>query len=277
MRRIQFAVVALVTIMAFGLGAAHGKKKPRRLPRPPADLPGHVNYLARQLYGVPLDESEPITSQIQKLVVDHLDEWLANRRPGDAPGSVPTDVQVRRELENVFAQLDYPLFGQPAVFAQSWRGSVLIGAGYTLGWTDYDRVNVLALYETREGKTHRVALTHFVPRTDLHYELLPAPAAGNFWFMVYGTRLGKSHPRLTAMLYSFDGQSLKSLWETDDAYDGKISVGRDRVVIRYLKEEEFIRATEGHRAPPRHEAVYKVTPQGLELETDHEVTEGGRQ
>ncbi len=267
----------LMAIMALGADVAQGQKKPKTLPRPPADLPGHVNYLARQLYGVPLDESEPITSQIQKLVLDPLDEWLANRTATDAPSAVPIEVQVRRELESVFAQLHYPLFGQPAVFARASKGSVLIGAGYTLGWTDYDRVNVLALYESRAGKAHRVALTNFVPRTDLHYEFLPAPAADSFWFMVYGTRLGKSHPRLSAILYSFDGHSLKSLWETHDVYDGKISVGRDRVVIRYLKEEEFIHATEEHHAPPRHEAVYKVASKGLELETDHEVIEGSRQ
>lgn len=270
--RIRRALPILLAVMMLGSGIAYGKKKkPKTLPPPPADLAGHVDYLARQLYGVPLDESGPITNGIQKLVVEHLDEWLAHQTPTDEPGGVPFDAKLRRELESVFILLRYPLFGQPAVFARPWQSGLMIGAGYTLGWTDYDRVNVLALYESIDGRTHRVALTNFVPRTDLHYESLPGPAADRFWFMVYGTRLGKSHPRLTAILYSFDGSFLKSLWETDDVYDGRISVSEDRVIIRYLREEEFIRATAGHRNPPRHEAVYKVKSAGLELESDHEV------
>src|SRR5438874_9973463 len=91
-----------------GAGAAQAKKKPRTLPPPPADLPGHVNYLARQLLGVPLDESQPITGQVQKLVVDHFEEWLGSRAsPAGSPArsnESPGDVQVRRELESVFAQ-----------------------------------------------------------------------------------------------------------------------------------------------------------------------------
>jgi len=38
-------------------------------PPPPEDLPGHVNYLAQQLYGVMLEDATPITDQIQKLVL----------------------------------------------------------------------------------------------------------------------------------------------------------------------------------------------------------------
>ncbi len=255
----------LLLVLTLGGGVAEGKKKKktRTLPPPPADLPGHINYLARQLTYLPLDESDPIASQIQKLVVDHLQEWLANR--------TASSVEVRRELETVFAPLHYPLFAQPAVFAEPWKGAVLIGAGYTLGWTDYDRVNVVALFESRGGKTRLAGLTNFVLRTDLHYEFLPAPQSGDFRFIVYGTRPGKSQPRLTAILYAFDGQSLKSLWETHDVYDGKMEVGREKVLIRYLKEDEYIRETTHARKPPRHEAVYKVTPQGLQLETDHEI------
>jgi hypothetical protein len=234
-------------------------------------LPGRVNYLARQLYGVPLDESEPITSQIQKLIVDHLDEWMAATPLASGPGDVSFDVKVRRELESAFAKLHYPLFGQPAVFAQTWKGATLIGAGYTLGWTDYDRVNVVVFYESREGKTHRAALTDFVPRTDLHYEFPPLPQSEDLRFFIYGTRLGKSHPRLTAILYSFDGQSLKTQWETRDVYDGKLEVGKDGVIVRYLKEDEFVRETTRGRKPPHHQATYRITSEGLELEADREI------
>ncbi|PYV28149.1 MAG: hypothetical protein DMG24_02780 [Acidobacteria bacterium] len=261
---------ALLAAFAIALcpGAAQAAKKKRKtLPAPPADLPGHVNYLARQLLGVPLDESDPITSQIQKLVVDHCEEWLGSRAANDTP----SDVRVRRELERVFAQLDYPLYAWAATFAQPWKAGALIGAGYTLGWSDYDRVNVVALFETRQGKTRLAGLTHFVPHTDLHYEFLAPPPGGDFWFLVYGTRLGKSQPRLTAMLYSFDGHNLSALWELRDVYDGKISVGRNSIAIRYLKEDEYIRETAHGRKPPRYESIYAATPQGLELQSDHTI------
>lgn len=258
-------LIALVAAIGLGgLGAAYGKKKKTKaLPPLPPDIPGHVNYLARQLYGVPLDESGPITTQIQKLVLGHLEEWLSNR--------AASSVEVRRELEAAFSQLHYPLFGQPAVFAQSWKGGLVIGAGYTLGWTDYDRANVVALFEHRDGKTRLAALTNFVLRTDLHYEFLAGAGSDDFRFFIYGTRLGKSHPRLTAILYTYDGQTLKSLWETHDVYDGKMDVDRDKVVIRYLNEDEYVRETSHRRKPARHEAVYKITPQGLVLETDREI------
>ena len=255
--------------------AAQAKRKSRTLPPPPADLPGHVNYLARQLLGVPLDESQPITGQVQKLVVDHFEQWLGNRaspagssaRSNESPG----DVQVRRELESVFAQLHYPLYAWPRTFVQPWKGGTLTGVGYTLGWSDYDRANVVALFETREAKTRLAALASFVPHTDLHYEFPAPPPSGDFWFLVFGTRLGKSQLRLTAQLYAFDGHSLQSVWDVRDSYDGKIEVGRNRVTIRYLKEDEYIRETAHRRKPPRYEATYMATPQGLTLQSEHEI------
>ncbi len=235
----------------------------KRLPPRPTDLPGRVFYYARQLPGVMLEDAEPITSKIQKLVLDHMQTWMANR--------TPSDVEVRRELESVFAQLHWPLFGKPAVFDQPWKGDVVIGAGYTLGWTDYDRANVVALFVSHEGKSRLAAITNFVPRTDLHYEFLPPQGWDDFRFFVYGFRLGKSQLRLSAILYSFDGENVKPLWETHDLYDGKMDIQPEKVVVRYLKEDEYIREQAHGRKPPRHEAIYKITPQGLALETDHEI------
>ena len=256
-------LLRLLLALALGAGAAWGQaKKPKALP-PPPDLPGHVNYLAKQLIGVPLDESDALTSKIQKLVLDHLDEWMASR--------TPTVVEPRRELETVFALLRNPLSADANSFSQPWKSETLIGVGYTLRWTDYNRVNVLALYENREGKSRRVALTNFVPHTDQRYEFLSPPESGDFRFLVYGFRTGKSQLRLSANLYDFDGQTLKTVWETRDVYDGKIDVDKDRVVIRYLKEDEYIRETAQRRKPPRHEATYQETPQGLELVADRQI------
>ena len=254
----------LVLAITLGAGVAWGQeKKSKALPPPPPDLPGHVNYLAKQLIGVPLDESDPLTSRIQKLVLDHLDEWMASR--------TPSVVEPRRELERVFALLRNPLSADANSFSQPWSSETLIGVGYTLRWTDYNRVNVLALYENRDAKSRRVALSNFVPHTDQHYEILPSPESGDFRFLVYGFRTGKSQLRLSANLYDFDGQNLKTVWETRDVYDGKIDVDKDRVVIRYLKEDEYIRETAQRRKPPRYEATYKETSQGLELVADRQI------
>jgi hypothetical protein len=268
-RRRDFRLLAVDCQLLFALVVALGAdaiggagKKPKALP-PPADLPGHVNYLAKQLIGVPLDESDSLTSQIQKLVLDHLDEWMAGR--------TPSLLEARREVESAFAQFRNPLFADVQGFSRPWKGYTLVCIGYTLRWTDYNRVNVVALYESSDGKSHRVALADFVPHTDQHYEFLPPPESQDFRFFVYGFRTGKSQLRLSAILYDFDGQTLKSMWETRDVYDGKFDVDQDQVVIRYLKEDEYIRETAHGRKPPRHEATYKVTSKGLELVDDREM------
>jgi hypothetical protein len=254
------ALVAALCVLGAGVAQA-GQKK--RKAQPPADLPGHINFLARQLYGVPLDESDVITGEIQKLVLNHLQQWMSNR--------VPNDVEVRRELESAFAQLHYPLFGQPAVFQAPWKGGLLIGAGYTLGWSDYDRVNVVALFEGQQGKGRLLDVTGFVPRTDLHYELLPPLKWDDFRFFVYGNRLGKSQLRLSAILYALQGDKLKSLWEIHDVYDGKMDIDKDKVTIRYLNEEEYIHEQAQGRKPPRHETTYLLTPAGMQIQTEREI------
>jgi hypothetical protein len=240
---------------------AEGKKKTP--PPPPADLPGHVNYLAQQLYGVMLDDSAPITDEIQKLVLDHLQEWMADR--------TPSDVEVRRQLEMAFSELHYPLVGEPAAFAQPWKGQVVLGAGYTLGWSDYDRLNVVAIFSSRLGHSRLATVTNFVPRTDLHYAFPQEPEGDTLRFFIYGFRPGKSQPRLTAIFYSFDGQNLKSLWEAHDVYDGKMDVEKDKVVIRYLREEEYTREQAHRRKPPRHQTIYTITPGGLEVQSEQEI------
>jgi len=256
-------VLLALLVLVVGLGAATARKKKPKMAEPPPDLPGHVAFLAWQLRGVHLDESEPITSKIEKLVLDHLQAWIAER--------TPTSVEVRRELEAVFSKLRYPTYAKPACFDEPWKGGVLIGAGYTLGWTNYDRTNVIALFDSRSGKTRLVALTRFLPRVDIHYEFPREPGSDVFRFFVYGFRPGKSQLRLSAMLYAFDGQELKPQWQTQDVYDGKMTVDSRMVTIRYLKEEEYVREVAHGRKPMRHQAIYRITPQGLELETEQEI------
>jgi hypothetical protein len=261
-RGVGLALLPLAVAASFSVSAMAQDKK-QAPPPPPADLPGHVNYLAQQLYGVMLEDATPLTDQIQKLVLAQLQEWMMDRSP--------TDVEVRRDVDMAFSQLHYPLFGQAAAFARPWKDQVVIGAGYTLGWTNIDRTNVLAIFSSQQGHSHLVTATSFVPRTDLHYAFPEEPEGETFRFFVYGFRLGKSQPRLSVIFYSFDGKNLKSLWEARDLYDGKISFGKDRVVIRFLNEEEYVKETAHGRRPPRHQTVYTVTPTGLEVQSEQDI------
>jgi hypothetical protein len=161
--------------------------------------------------------------------------------------------------------------GLPAAFAQPWKGQIVVGAGYTLGWTDFDRLNVVAIFVSSAGKSQLVTITNFVPWTDLHYEMLPQLAWDDLRFFVYGNRLGKSQERLSVVLYSFDGQNLKPLWESRDIYDGEMDVLKDRVTIRYLKEDEYVQAVQRKHKPPRHLATYQLTHAGIQLLDDHEI------
>ncbi|HVB29509.1 MAG TPA: hypothetical protein VNG91_06850 [Terriglobia bacterium] len=263
-RKVRWAGIMVSLLMAavgFGIGTAQAGKK--KAEGPPVDLPGHVAYLGKQLYGLDVEDAEPVTNEIQKLVVGHLNAWIANRSPNI--------IQVRHELDQVFSKLQYPAIGTPSVFKAPWKGTELIGAGYTLGWSDIWRVNVVVLYETRNGQTREVATTQFVPRTDLHYAILSPSAAGDFRFLAYGWKLGMSHPRLTVLLYSFDGKKLQSQWKTEDLFGGKLTVTNNVLVIRYLNENEYVRETQQGHLPPRHQMTYKITPQGLQLESEHDI------
>ena len=260
-------------------------EKRLKLPPPPADLPGRINYLARQLSGVALDDSGPLTSQIEKLVLDHMRSWLSSHPPAfqseaspasqccDAGSSlkaqqIPYDVQVRSELERIFGQLHYPLDARCAAFATPFRTGQLIGLGYSLGWTEFNRASVVALFQISGKTAQQVAVTHFVPYVDVQFRLFnpPASAADRIWFLAYGTRLGKSHPRLSAVLYGFDGTSLQNLWEKTDIYDGQISFTGDRVTIGYLNEDEFTQAVAAHTPAVRHTAAYHLGPKGFEVD-----------
>jgi hypothetical protein len=260
-RRWQAALLAAFLALLALAGGAAAKKKPQG--GPPADLPGHVSYLAWQLRGQMIEDVVPITDQIQELVLDHVQQWLGNR-------SV-TAVELRRTLEAAFAKLRYPTFAKPSCFAEPWKGGTLMGAGYTLGWTGWERTNVVALFEHRDGVTRLAATTHFVPYTDIRYEFLAEPDSNLFRFFIYGFRPGKSQPRLAAILYAYDGQTLTPQWEIRDVLDGKMEIAENKLTLRYLKEDEYVKETLHRRKPPRHEAVYRITPRGLEIETEREI------
>jgi hypothetical protein len=259
----------MAIVLLAGTAAAVGAS--RHASKISLGLPDEINNLARQLDGEPYYDAGQIPGQIQKLVLGSLTAWMNQNRGSEAASPYPIDVRIRMQLENDFSKLHYPWFGRPAIFVRSWNGKQLLGTGYTLGWSDFDRVNCVAIFERGAGKTEMAAVTNFVPQADLHYAFLPASPNGDFRFFVYGYLLGKSQPRLTAILYSFDGKALKNLWERQDIYDGKMDVTPGAVTLRYLVEDEYVQAVQRNQLPPGHEAIYRVTPQGLALETDREI------
>ncbi len=267
-------LAAVAGVMFTCVVSASGAPRKHKKPPPPDDLPTQVSKLARQLWGVPLDESEPLTSQVQKLVLDHMTQWI-NAHPPDADatvkaGAVPYKETLRHEVESVFAKVRNPNYAIASTFLQSLGGKPVVGVGYTLGWSDFDRANVLAIYEATDAGYQQVAVSHFVPDVDLNFHFFQPPAgvSEQLWFLAYGTRLGKSSPRLSAILYSFDGKTLQPLWRTTDVYDGRISFEGDRVMISYLKEDELKQAILNHTPSVRHEASYQVASKGLALEYD---------
>lgn len=250
----------LAAAIAFSMGTAQARKKKAQSQPGVAD---HIASLGRKLYGLDIDDAKPATDEIQKLVVGHLNTWIANR--------TPDIVEVRHELEQMFSTLEYPAVGTPSIFIAPWKDVKLIGAGYTLGWSNIWRVNVLVIYENQNGHTREVTTTSFVPRTDMDYAILPPSAAGDFRFLAYGWRLGMSHGRLSAVLYSFDGKTLQSQWKVENLFDGKLSAHNNTVVISYVDRDQYIRQTQQGHLPPRHQRTYKLTPQGLQLENVHDI------
>lgn len=248
----------LAAAMAFGMGTAvAGQKKAT------PGLPDHIASLGKKLYGLDIEDAKPITDEIQKLVVGHLNTWIANR--------TPDLVETRRELEQAFSKLEYPAEGTPSIFIAPWKDANLIGAGYTLGWSNIWRINVLVIYENQNGHTREIATTSFVPRTDMHYAVMAPSAAGDFRFLAYGRRLGMSHPRLSAVLYTFDGKTLESQWKVESLFDGKLNAHNKTVVISYVDRDEYIRETQLGRLPARHQKTYSLTPQGLQLESAQDI------
>lgn len=253
----------MVVAVAFGLGTAQARKKQAK---PQPGLPDHISSLGKKLYGLDVEEAKPVTDEIQKLVVDHLNTWIANRSPNI--------IEVRNELEQAFSKLESPANGTPSIFIAPWKNVNLIGAGYTLSWSNIWRVNVLVIYENENGKTREVTTTDFVPRTDMHYAIVAPSPGGDFRFLAYGWRLGMSHARLSAVLYSFNGKTLASQWQVDNLFDGKLSANNNTVTISYVDRDEYVRQTQQGHLPPRHEKTYKVTPEGLQLESEHDIPFG---
>ena len=216
-----------------------------------------------------MTDALPMNHHIQELVFRYVEDSLA----GKMDSSASSPVELRRDLEaSVFGELTWPYEALVRTFAHPWKDGRLLGVGYSLRWTDQNRFNAVGLFLLREGKISRVASANFVLGTDLSFEILSPRNPDELLLLVSGIKLGKSHPRLSLMLYSFEGDELKPLWERQDIYEGKFRVEQQNLRITYLKEEEFIRETRYGRLPPRYEAVFSPKGSGFSLESDGVVS-----
>lgn len=88
---------------------------------------------------------------------------------------------------------------------------------------------------------------------------LHSPRAGEVWYLVWGRRIGDTAARLRVHLYSFDGRTVKKIWERDGLRGGAVRVSEDRIILDY--DVPF----EGGRLPPTPKVeVLRPTVNGLE-------------
>ena len=111
------AVLTLVVLFV-APGVAWARKKKRKPLTPEQAFAQQIAGFAKQLYPLHLDESGPLAGKIQKLVIDHMQEWLSQHPPSDKPTTIPYSVDVRRELESVFSDVRFPVYAWPRTFAE---------------------------------------------------------------------------------------------------------------------------------------------------------------
>jgi hypothetical protein len=156
MKRIRSLVGLFVLVAVFApeglFGAGQEPLEPQ--PAPVSDLPNHLAHLAWQLRAKHLDESGEITGQIEKAVLDHMQKWLA------ADSTRAQSIPARRDGTDLCNSVSHK--AKPSCFHQSWKGSALLGVGYSLSWT-HKQCSCL-VWQRR--KVRLAAVAHFVPMVD---------------------------------------------------------------------------------------------------------------
>ena len=259
--------LSLSVILGFSLesGAAQG----HNVSRPNSDsTASFIRAWVGALDRTDMTDALPMNYHIQELVIRYVEDYVT--RKGDFQSI--SSVDLRRDLEiSVFGELKWPFQAMVRTFKHPWKDGYLIGVGYSLRWTDQNRFNAIGLFFIQRGKITRLGLTNFVPGANLSFEIFPPSNQDEFLFLVSGVRKGKSHPRLSLVLYSLKEGELKSLWKRVDIYDGKFQVENAGLRITYLKEEEFIHETRYGRLPSRYEALYSRKGSEYSLEYDKTV------
>ena len=214
-------------------------------------------------------DAEFMNLHIQDLVLKHLEHYVSEQL---ASSSV-SPAELRREMENrVFGDVKWPVNAVVKTFLRPWKKDALLGAGYSLGWTEQNRYNVVALYLIQNGKIRQIKILNFEPGADLNFKWLATSDPNEMWLLLHGLRKGKSHPRLALQLFVFDGNDLRAVWKKRDIYDGKFQVEEGKIVVTHYNEEEFAREIRYKRLPPRYRTVYRRIESGMELEEENVIS-----
>ncbi len=260
------AIAVLVLGLLVAPAGVEAKKKPRaksaaELARPTSH---YITTWSQTLVKYDLEDSRKMNLHIRELVFRHVEQYI-NRQ--EAASVSP--VEVRREVERLFDGVRWPVNVIVKTFLKPWKQERLLGVGYSLGWSEQNRYNALAIYSLEEGKMREVSVLEFVPGPDLQpFGFVPTQNPDEWLLLVHGFRKGKSHPRLSAALFAFDGKQFRSVWEKRHVYDGKIKVENGNLVISFYQEEELIREALYRRLPPRYRAVYRRQDSTYVLDTE---------
>lgn len=94
--------------------------------------------------------------------------------------------------------------------------------------------------------------------------VLPLTVSGESYpyFLAYGTNWGDAHSRLNVAVYRFDGHQLRTVWSRSGLVEGKVNLMSGGLLLSFLTTltPPFTERTE----------IYKVTPQGIELQSASE-------
>ena len=261
---------AAIAVLMLGLLAApagvDAKKKSKSksaadLARPTSH---YITTWSKTLVKYDIEDSRKMNLHIRRLVFGHVEQYLN----GQEAGSV-SQVEVRRQVERLFDGVKWPLNVIVKTFLKSWKQERLLGVGYSLGWTEQNRYNAVAIYSLGGGKIREVSVLEFVPGPDLRpFDFVPTENPDEWLLLVHGFRKGKSHPVLSAALFAFEGGQFQPIWEKLHVYDGKLKVEDGNLVISFYQEEELIREAHQRRLPPRYRAVYRRQDSTYVLDTE---------
>jgi len=63
------------------------------------------------------------------------------------------------------------------------------------------------------------------------------------WYLAQGVRFGASHRNLTVVLYSFDGQKLRPIWQKYDLPGGEVNITDRGIELKYLDIGRYRKGT----------------------------------
>jgi hypothetical protein len=143
--------------------------------------------------------------------------------------------------------------------------NVGLTAGFAVGYTIIrgqegipDTVGVLEFYTKQNERWVATG----IPESDFRgrrffVNPMDSHRSDEKWFLVWGNRLGDTGARLNVRLYSFDGSSVRTIWERTDLSTGTIKVLENAIELEY---DERYKAPVSERISKK----FYITPSGLQ-------------